>query len=30
MGILCSADTGICHLAAEVSADFIKVGGKKV
>lgn len=29
MDILCSADTGVCHLAAEVSADFIKVGEKK-
>lgn len=29
MGVLCSTDTGICYLAAEVSADFIKVEKKK-
>lgn len=29
MGFLCSTDTGICYLATEVSADFIKVGKKK-
>lgn len=27
MDILCSTDMGICYLAAEASADFIKVGG---
>lgn len=29
MDILCSTDTGICYLAAQASADFIKVEKKK-